>query len=159
MPLKTFNIKIKGIEKLRQELLTLERQTQGKVLQDASFEGVDMIRKRAQQIVPIGIDKVFKYRGTKTIHHKAGNLKRSIKARRLKRQHPRLGEAAVRVRRRRGGDSPYYGYFVEYGTVKMVSPDTGHRPFMRPAFEIEKRRAIARSIRHLRSRVRALRGA
>lgn len=105
---------IKGLEALINNLYALPEKVEKRVIRAAVRQGANVIKKKAQDYVPI--DK--------------GDLKKSIKVSGAK---AKPGVIAFKIRpvgsKKKGGNI-FYGRFQEFGTSKMVA-----HPFMRPAYD------------------------
>ncbi|MDO9304632.1 MAG: HK97 gp10 family phage protein [Sulfuricurvum sp.] len=105
---------IKGLEDLIKNLTALPDKLEKRVIRAAVRQGANVIKKKAQDYVPV--DK--------------GDLKKSIKVSGVK---AKPGVIAFKVRptgNKKKGISIFYGRFQEFGTSKMAA-----HPFMRPAYD------------------------
>lgn len=105
---------IKGLEELIKNLTALPDKLEKRVIRAAVRQGANVIKKKAQDYVPV--DK--------------GDLKKSIKVSGSK---AKPGVIAFKVRptgNKKKGISIFYGRFQEFGTSKMPA-----HPFMRPAYD------------------------
>lgn len=139
---------MKGLRELGQVLGELQKDIQTKVARAAVNAGAQVIKKRAQQKVPIS-DPMD------TPEVPPGYLRDSIIVRRQRRTR-KTAEYAVTVRSRgkkvklrKDGLSPYQlGVLNEFGTVKQ-----GPKPWMRPAFEESKSAALEAMRKRLLARI------
>lgn len=128
-------VKIEGLKELDRALKELPLKIQGNILRGAVRAGAQVIRKDAMARAPV--DK--------------GKLKRNIRIQRSRKSTNTSEKATVGVRARGKKDDPsnaYYWKFVELGTSKMAA-----HPFLRPAFEAMKMKAVEAIRTYLGSRI------
>lgn len=125
-----FRVSVEGGEELARRLSQLSESMSGAVLVEATLAGAGPIKETASQRAP----------------RDEGRLSRSIDAEVVKAE-PR--RAAVHVGPNRNA---FYGMFVELGTRHIAA-----KPFLRPAFDMEKDKAVEAIADHLRTAL-ALRG-
>jgi len=113
------NMTITGAKELERKLLGMEPKLGRKVVRQALRKAAKPILARAKALVPVV----------------SGALKKSLKIRALKRKKHRYGVMVATSEGWFKGDE-FYGAFVEFGTSKMPP-----HPFMRPAFDAEKKNA------------------
>jgi len=113
------NIKIEGAKELERKLLSMEPKLARKSVMRALRAGARPILARAKALVPAP----------------TGALKKSLKIRALKKRRYSHGVMVATSEGWFKGDE-FYGAFVEFGTSKMPP-----HPFMRPAFDAEKKNA------------------
>jgi HK97 gp10 family phage protein len=117
---------IRGVPRLRRKLRRMEPDVRAGVV-DALREGAEQVRDDAKSRVPVNTGalrdyiKVIKGKSRDGLSWLVGLPK------------PKSG------RRKKKIEWPFYGIFVEFGTVKMRA-----RPFLFPAFESRKRAVFAR---------------
>lgn len=105
---------IQGLEELIKNLTDLPDKLEKRVVRAAVRQGANVIKKKAQEFVPV--DK--------------GDLKKSIK---VSGEKSKPGVIAFKIRptgNKKKGISVFYGRFQEFGTSKMAA-----HPFMRPAYD------------------------
>lgn len=122
-------IKISGLKELKDALQKLPERVQKRVLRGATMAGAQVIKKAAKQRAPVG---TVPHKDAKGRTIAPGNLRKSIIARAKK------GASKTSVTVSVGPSSRgFYGMFHEFGTSKMAA-----RPFLRPAFDDNKERAV-----------------
>lgn len=135
-------LKIDGLSDLGKRLQTLSADMQGKVARAATAAGAVVIKNSAIQKAP----------------EDTGNLKKNIIAKRLPKSETSLtSEHIVTVRKGKktakqkaaGIRDAYYASFVEFGTAKMAA-----QPFLRPAFDQNKERAVDAMKNRLEARIK-----
>ncbi|MBS0344763.1 MAG: HK97 gp10 family phage protein [Proteobacteria bacterium] len=135
-------LKIEGLSDLGKRLQTLSADMQGKVARAATAAGAVVIKNAAIQKAP----------------EDTGNLKKNIIAKRLPKSETSLtSEHIVTVRKGKktakqkaaGIRDAYYGVFVEFGTAKMTA-----QPFLRPAFDQNKEKAVDAMKNRLEARIK-----
>lgn len=135
-------LKIDGLSDLGKRLQTLSADMQGKVARAATAAGAVVIKNAAIQKAP----------------EDTGNLKKNIIAKRLPKSETNLtSEHIVTVRKGKktakqkaaGIRDAYYASFVEFGTAKMAA-----QPFLRPAFDQNKERAVDAMKNRLEARIK-----
>lgn len=107
---------LQGMEKLTARFNRLGRKVQGKAVRKALKEGAGPMHKMAQSRAPV----------------ESGETKRKIKIR----TSVRLGRGSVWAAIRAQGEAYMVTYWYEYGTSHQPA-----RPFMRPAFDANRRNA------------------
>lgn len=112
--------RLEGAKDLEKVLKGLPNQVRGRTLRTAAMAGAGEIRKAARQTAPVG---------------ETGTLRASIVARQDKDSKNRHG-VTVKVGPSRAG---FYGLFHEFGTAALAP-----RPWLRPAWEAAKGRALNR---------------
>lgn len=134
-------VKIDGLQELGQRMKSLSSDVNNRIARAATVAGAVVIRKAAQQKVPVD----------------TGNLKKNIIVKRLpKGETPMTSEHIVTVRQGKltekqkgsGIQDAFYGRFVEYGTAKMPA-----RPYMRPAYDENKEKAVEAIKDRIRARL------
>lgn len=124
------SVKVDGLRELGERMKGLKEDVNTRIARAATAAGAVVIRNAAQQKVPVD----------------TGNLKKNIIVKRLPKGESSLtSEHIVTVRqgkltkkqKDKGLQDAYYGKFVEYGTAKMPA-----RPYMRPAFDQNKEKAV-----------------
>lgn len=119
-------VKVEGLRELGERMKGLTEDMNNRIARSATAAGAVVIRKAAQQKVPVD----------------TGNLRKNVIVKRIPRGEAQLtSEHIVTVRRGKltkkqkgsGLQDAYYGTFVEYGTAKMPA-----QPFLRPAFDQQK---------------------
>lgn len=149
----TTKVEVKGLRELRAALMELPVRVQAKAVYASLNAGAAPMRDEAKNRVPVLQESVP--------HRRPGTLKRAIRVSRsrINRGKDGLTEVILRVKplkvRQIGAfkasqaaaghtpnsaqnpDDPFYWRFVEFGTSKMPA-----RPFLRPAFEVHKNRAV-----------------
>jgi HK97 gp10 family phage protein len=120
-------VQISGLRELGQQMQALRADVAGRIARAATAAGANVVRKAAQQRVPVD----------------TGNLRKNIIIKRLPKDYltsahivtARKGKLTAR-QTAAGLTDGYYGKFVEFGTVKMPA-----RPFLGPAFDSTKQEA------------------
>lgn len=126
------SVEIKGLEELIKNLNSLPEKIEKRVLRAAVRQGANVIKKKAQEYVPI--DK--------------GDLKKSIK---VSGEKAKPGVIAFKVQptdNKKKGISVFYGRFQEFGTSKMAA-----KPFMRPAYDEAGEDVINKVIDTVKSKI------
>lgn len=127
---KPVTVQVDGLRELGERMKSLKSDMANRIARAATAAGSVVIRNAAQQSVPVD----------------TGNLKKNIIVKRLPKGEARFtSEHIVTVRKGRltdkqktaGLKSAYYGTFVEFGTAH-----TPARPFLRPAYDQNKERAV-----------------
>jgi HK97 gp10 family phage protein len=135
---------VSGLSELKRALSELPNRVATKQLRAAVLSGAVIVRDAAKIIAPISTGPVA------TGHPPPGTLRRAIYMARSNRDRgPGKEVAHVFVRQAPNGSAgkkgvkkygkldAYYWRWVEFGTSKMAA-----HPFMRPAFEANKERAV-----------------
>lgn len=118
--------RIDGLDELRRKLLELPKELQRGPLRSAVSAGAKVIQDRAKELAA----------------EDTGTLKRAIYRTRSRSASSAVQETHIvgvrygRKFRRRGLDAFYFPW-IEFGTSKMAA-----RPFLRPAFDTMKERAV-----------------
>ncbi len=129
------NIQIDGLAELKARLARLPQAIQTKIAKGMVATGAAVFKDEAIRLAP-------EYTGTvQAGHPPPGTLKKAIYQQRLKEESVGTREAwRVSVYRgkedKKNGVDAYYAAMVEYGTVNMAA-----RPYMRPAFELQRENA------------------
>lgn len=153
-------IRIDGLQEIGAALRELPRRLDSKILNAGLLAGARVVRDEAKRLAPeLSVEDDRWERGA---------LRRAIAASRI-RPTQYAAEATVRVRkltkrqlakfksrrrflagrlRRAHPRDAFYWVFVEFGTAKMTA-----RPFLRPAFESQKERAVEAAIKVFRDRL------
>lgn len=156
-------VQLKGFKELDRELEKLPIKLQKKVITKAVREASKVIQRDARVLAP---KRVNEFEGV-DYGHPPGTLKKSIKVRRvkktpkdiirdvilplpgallLKQHHKTLGisrkESARRVRNLIPARATYYAMWVEFGHKLPGGKFFSGKPFMRPAFDKNKMKAI-----------------
>jgi len=127
---KSVTVKVEGLQELGMRMKSLSEDVNKRIARAATAAGAVVIRNSAQAKVPVD----------------TGNLKKNIIVKRLPKGESSLtSEHIVTVRKGKltakqkgsGLKDAYYGQFVEFGTAKMPA-----RPYLRPAFDQDKERAV-----------------
>lgn len=146
-------MRLDGLKELQSTLKDLPDRIGNNVMRSALRAGAQVIRKEAQQRVPVLQDEVP--------HRKRATVKNAIRIRRSRRDKvglfvgvkPLKGAQIAAFKKGGGGkgsnnpNDPFYWTFLEFGTAKMAA-----RPFLRPAFETKKGEALARILAKARER-------
>lgn len=122
-------VQVKGLRELQVAMRDLPQKLRRRTIQKALRDAAMPMRQDARAKVP----------------KDTGTVRRNIVVQRSKKFNGRNGVFGVvmRVRkinkrmRAKGQGDPFYWTFVEFGTSKMPA-----RPFMRPAFEANKQKAL-----------------
>lgn len=121
---------IKGLGALEKKIKRLRGDLRKKIVTKAAKAGGKVIRDRARDNAPVGS---VPHMVSNTLVQ-PGNLRKNI----LMKTKTRTSFSAAEVTISIGpGKIGFYGQFVELGTKKM-----GAQPFLRPAFDSEKRNAV-----------------
>jgi HK97 gp10 family phage protein len=143
--IKSGTIQITGLSELEKNLEQFPDRLAKNILSGAIRAGAVVIQNEARSRAPQAAEKHFRYyKGKLTGVVIPGNLKKNIKVRlapRSSRERPI--EYWVYV-----GKKAFYWRFMEFGTSKMSA-----KPFMRPAFETMKEKAIERMKEYLGARI------
>lgn len=127
---KSVTVKVEGLRELGDRMKGLSEAMNNRIARAATAAGAVVIRDAAKQKVAVD----------------TGNLKKNVIVKRLpKGESPFTSEHIVTVRQGKltkkqkaaGLEDAFYGRFVEYGTAKMPA-----RPYMRPAFDQNKEKAV-----------------
>ena len=149
-------ISIDGLDMLNKQLAQLDNATSGKTLYKAVSAGLAVIQKDAKARAPKSRRSYRRYMSHRQDGKKRakrgegkyqvvspGLLKKSIKRRRLTKGRSRKQDGvtgAIYVAypaRENSFNTPYYWYFIEYGTKRAPA-----QPFLRPAFASQKDEAV-----------------
>lgn len=156
-------VKLIGFKELDRELEKLPLKIQKKVMTKAVREASKVIQRDARNLAP---KRVREFEGV-DYGHPPGTLKKSIKVRRVKKtpkdiirdvilplpgellakqRHKTLGvskkESNRRIKSLSGAQKSYYATWVEFGHKLPGGKFFSGNPFMRPAFDKNKRKAI-----------------
>lgn len=144
---------VTGLRDLGEALQMLGLDVSKRIIFNATLRAANIVALRARVNAPRS-EKAHKV-GKKGPVVQPGNLARGIAVKRLKENFQGRAAYEVRWKHQKAGD-PFYGLFVEFGTVKQAAT-----PFMRPAFESTKNEALkeiqdtlARRIRLANKRVK-----
>jgi len=151
-----FDVKLEGLEQVKQALKELPQKLQGRPIRSALLSGAKPIREHAKAIHQWHDDSGFlrtaivSYPVKKNEHEYTDQVRVGVKRRRKKRESKKLIAARAQRRRRQKKNivTPYYWRYLEFGTSRMPA-----RPFMRPAFESEKSGSSQRIVKRLREEV------
>lgn len=119
------NVQIEGLEQLKRAFDLLPKRVAVSAASKSVREGAKVIQKAARSKVPVD----------------TGNLRRSIIVKVLNKNRDAMEVAALigpgrgyfsKKKNAKTGDG-FYGFFLEYGTVKMKA-----KPFLRPAYDENK---------------------
>ena len=105
---------IKGLEELIKNFHTLPEKVEKRVIRAAVRQGANVIKKKAQDYVPVD----------------EGDLKKSIKVSGIRGKPGTIAFVIRPTSNKKKGKNVFYGRFQEFGTSKMVA-----KPFMRPAYD------------------------
>jgi HK97 gp10 family phage protein len=143
--IKTGTIQITGLAELTRRLEEFPDRIAKNMLSGAIRAGAVIIQKEARQLVPASAEAHYLGKGSKKVLIQPGELKRKgIKVRLAPRKSRDVPITYwVYVSRRN-----WYWRFVEFGTSKR-----GARPFMRPAFESHKSKALEAIRSYLSARI------
>jgi len=144
------SIQITGLAELQTKLTAFGERVANQVTQKALNEGANLIRDEAKQLAPEWEGYVTKDGRVVLTHNLkvngvyikiwAGNLKKNIKARNVRRTEKGVKKAQTYVKLKES----WYAKFVE-GAVEGIENGTSRQtphPFMRPAFENKKDEAV-----------------
>ena len=143
-------VEVKGLRELNEALRLLPDRIAKNVLRGACGAGAAIIRKEAVARAPVYTGDVTKG------HPPPGTLKRAIYMKQIRersgvtKQTFYVGVRSGKKQRDKKGRTldAYYWSWVEFGTAKMRA-----RPFLRPAFEAAKNRAVERIKQYLAERI------
>jgi HK97 gp10 family phage protein len=141
------SIQITGLAELQTKLTAFGEKIANQVTQKALNEGANLIKDEAKRLAPEWEGYVNKD-GTIVLTHNlkvkgvyikiwAGNLKKNIKARNIRKTEKGIKKAQTYVKQAEA----YYAKWVE-GIENGTSRQTP-KPFMRPAFETKKDEAVS----------------
>lgn len=152
-------VEVQGAREIAAAMRELPRRVDRKILNAGLLAGARLVRDEARAIAPVLKNPDPRWR--------PGTLKKAIQAATIAASRtPYAGEVIVRVRKltqariaklkrsaaKRGRSvnpiDPYYWFWVEFGTAKMKA-----QPFMRPAFEAQKNRAVDAAMQVFRDKV------
>lgn len=133
-------VRVEGLQPLQQALTGLDAKVQRRILRKAGRSGAVQFRDEAKRRVPVDtgllrrniIIKRYRERQKGRVVFGVGLV--SAKA---KYSDTKANRRAGRVGKSYYQHKAYYGHMVEFGTRKMLA-----RPFLRPAFEVAKMRAL-----------------
>lgn len=134
-------VKIAGLREFGERMKALGSDVAKKVARSATNAAAQTIKKPAIAKAPSD----------------TGNLKKNIIVRRIPNSETKLtSEHIVTVRqgkltekqKSKGLQDAFYARFVEFGTVKM-----GPRPFLRPAFDENKTKAVDAMVKRIKQRI------
>ena len=134
--------RLEGVEELDQLLRKLPQKVGDKVMAGAVRAGANVIRKAASDLAPVRAEETLRRinPAKKTGEFRLpGFLKRNIIVQRIKAPDRKTVRFLIGPIR-----EAYYGMFVEFGTRFMSA-----QPFLRPAFDREKRNAVTKMGQHL----------
>lgn len=128
---RSVTVQVDGLRDLGDRMKTLKSDMANRIARAATAAGSVVIRDAAKQKVPVD----------------TGNLRQNVIVKRLPKSESAglTSEHIVTVRKGKltkkqkgaGLKDAFYGSFVEFGTVKMPA-----RPYLRPAFDQNKERAV-----------------
>lgn len=141
-------IEIRGLRELRERMLALPKKLDRQVLGGALMEAAQPIRDDARRRAPV----LQQF----DIRRRPGTVQRAIRSQRARPLPGMTATVIIRVKRLTGAqvrrfkaqqaakglsivgannpNDPFYWWWLEFGTSKMAA-----QPFMRPAFEANKR--------------------
>jgi len=134
-------IKVDGLRELGDAMRLLSSDVNGKISRAATMAGASAIRKLAAEKAPVD----------------TGNLKRNVIVKRLPPAEAGMSSMHIvtvrkgkitKAQKKRGLQDAFYARFVEFGTVKMAP-----QPFLRPAFDQGKEKAVTAIVDRLRKRI------
>lgn len=132
------DLDIKGMDKLFKNLDRIKKDFE-KEIEKIINEGAKLIKKDAKSRVPVD----------------SGDLKKSIKVKKLEIKKNRIKIGVGPVYEKGGDDDVFYWYFVEFGHPES-DDNYPAQPYLRPAFEKNKRkvkRTIKKEINKLLEKV------
>ncbi|WP_159990817.1 HK97-gp10 family putative phage morphogenesis protein [Pelistega ratti] len=133
-------VRVEGLRELSDRLEKLDKKVAGQVVRKAAIEGSKLIRNEAKNRVPVYLGilkqnivvKRFRDRGKGNVRYGIGlvSSRAVYKNNKVNRKKGRVGKTYYQGK-------TVYGHMVEFGTRKMKA-----RPFLRPAFESQKEKAV-----------------
>lgn len=122
---------IRGIREIIDKLNALPDKLRNKAVRSAVRKGANIIRDAARSKVPI----------------KTGNLRKSIITSNSRTKNKDIVASKVRLAQRKSkkASSPFYGYFIEFGTSKMVA-----KPFLRPALDEKESEVLSTTMNEIK---------
>lgn len=133
-------VRVEGLRELSDRLEKLDKKVAGQVVRKAAITGARLIRDEAKNRVPVDtgvlkqniVIKRFRTRGKGNVRYGIGlvSSKAVYSNTKTNRKKGRVGKSYYQ-------DKAFYGHMVEFGTRKMKA-----RPFLRPAFESQKEKAV-----------------
>lgn len=133
-------VKVEGLRQIADALNKLDKKVSTKIARKAARAGALLIRDEAKRRVPVDtgllkqniVVKKFRDRGEGNVRYGIGLIssKAVYRDNKVNRRKGRVGQSYYR-------DKTFYGHMVEFGTIKMKA-----KPFLRPAFETQKEKAV-----------------
>ncbi len=133
-------VRVEGLQELSQRISALNKTVANRVVRKAATAGARLIRDEAKSRVPVDtgllkrniVVKKFRDQGPGNVRYGIGlvSSKAVYSNNKTNRRKGRVGQSYYQ-------DKAFYGHMVEFGTRKMKA-----RPFLRPAFESQKEKAV-----------------
>jgi HK97 gp10 family phage protein len=133
-------VKVDGLRELGERMRKLSADVSKKAAFSSVLAGANVIKKGAIQRAPDSEEPHKLTVDGQTVTVIPGNLRRNIINKRVPKNQTNLtAEYLVTVRgKAKAGFASRYGRLVEFGTVKMAA-----QPFLRPAFDTGKEKAVS----------------
>lgn len=131
------DIKVLGLDELARQLKTLPEKLAKNGLRAAVNAGAEVIRKDAANRAPVATGRLKKAIYKKQIREKSNNNQQTFF----------VGARSGKKYRQKNQDA-YYWRFLEFGKAKMPA-----QPFLRPAFDTNKTRAVEAIAKKLKQRI------
>ena len=136
-------IKITGLSELCAKLQELPARIERNIMRGALRAAAGVVRDEARKRAPVSNKEHWLGKGFKKVLIKPGSLKKAIKVRQGKTREKGAVLYQVYISKK-----IWYGRFVEMGTSKQP----GH-PYLRPAFDAQKERALAAMQEYIIARI------
>lgn len=135
------DVKVQGLNQLAKRISQLDNRVSGRIGRKATAAGARIIRDEAKSNVPVDTGQLKDNIVVKKLRGPKGKFNYGVGliAKEYKRTNNKTNRRKGIVGQSYWRNNAYYGYMVEFGTVKMQA-----QPFLRPAFEAKKTAAAER---------------
>jgi len=147
----TVKVKITGLNEIRAAFKRLPKSVAQKELISGLRKGANTWRDAAKRQVALTSRRVANNVYVQKVKPMPGlTATVMVRVRKLKARQIEKFKLATGVAARYNPNDPFFWRFIEFGTSKMAA-----RPFLRPAFEANKQKAITIALPHFRKRIEA----
>lgn len=142
------NLKITGVKAFEKKLIQIEKEIATKIVDSATLQGINVIKKQAIDNTPKSLDGVKGNKRFTSRNHDAGNLKKSVIQKKLRTKNKNYFGRITGYKSGGGGNGDgWYGGFVEYNVKNRGGKSTRlpSKPISR-AYEMKKMAAMQKVI-------------
>lgn len=142
------NVRITGVKAFEKKLLQIENQIATKIVNQATLQGINVIKKQAIDNTPKSENGVRGNKRFTSRNHDAGNLKKSVVQKKIRAKNKHYFGRITGYKSGGGGNGDgWYGGFVEYNVKNRggKSSRLPSKPITR-AYEMKKMAAMQKVI-------------